>query len=155
MKNTVFILLIAFSGICHATEETERKYNPALGTSPFTGFLGLEVQQGSWAVGFGFPAALSVKHYQYPDQDSIFIAAFWNRFSNNDFDDYEDGVYFKEYERRVYGVGAGYRWLWDRGWNISTGLALGEQEEVYDGPVARMDKDATALILDLTVGYQF
>jgi hypothetical protein len=156
MKKIIVICLSLLSnGLLAEENSSDYMFNGKLGLSPYTGILGLEVQKGKWSLGVGFPASVSLKRYNYENEDSLFYGIYWNNFKNDNYDDFENGMFFDEYERESYGVGAGYIWLWESGWNASTGLSIGEFEEEYTNPYGKLIKDGIRIDLELSVGYKF
>lgn len=156
MKRILFVFLCVFSSVLLAEEKSsDFSFNAKLGVSHFTGGLGLEVQKGKWSLGVGVPGAVSLKRYQYENKDSLYYGVYLNRFNDNSYDDTKDGIYFDKYRFKEYGVGAGYIWLWPSGWNISTGLTLGNFETVYSNSQFKMTKTGIRLAFDLSAGYKF
>lgn len=156
MKRLVVILLSLLSSNSFAEGKgNDYTFNGKLGASPYTGNLGIEVQRGKWSVGVGFPTSVSLKRYKYENEDSLFYGVYWNKFTNKNYDDFEEGIFFDEYERESYGVGAGYIWLWESGWNASTGLSVGDFEEEYTNSYDKLMKDGVRIDLELSVGYKF
>lgn len=130
-------------------------FNGKLGVSPYTGLLGVEIQKGKWSLGLGVPGNLSIKRYMHANEDSVFYGVYWSQYKDNSYDDYEQGAYFDSYERKSYGVGAGYIWLWVSGWNVSTGLSVGEFEKQYSNSNFTLTEDGIRIDLELSVGYKF
>ena len=167
MKSILVVLLLGVSNVSLAEraskEELEKsifdagsyEFTPKLGVSPFVGVLGLEAKYKKIALSIGFPTTVSVKYYQNPDDDSWYVGAFNSSFKNSEFDDYEDGIYFDEYERKFYGVGFGYMWLWQSQWNLSLGLGYGPSERKYKNSRILMVKETEYISLELNVGYRF
>jgi hypothetical protein len=154
-KVMVMCLSLLSSGLLAEESGSEYMFNGKLGVSPYTGFLGLEVQKGKWSLGVGFPASVSVKRYQYENEDSLFYGVYWNNLTDNRYDDYEEGILFDKYERESYGVGVGYMWLWESGWNTSTGLSVGEYKKEYTNANLKYFEEGYNLNLELSVGYKF
>ena len=154
-KIMVMCLSLLSSGLVAEESTSEYMFNGKLGISPYTGLLGLEVQKGKWSLGVGFPVSVSVKRYQYENEDSLFYGVYWNNLTDNSYDDYEDGILFDEYERESYGLGVGYMWLWESGWNTSTGLSVGEYKKEYTNANLKYFEEGYNLNVELSVGYKF
>lgn len=154
-KIMVMCLSLLSSGLLAEESSSEYMFNGKLGASPYTGILGFEVQKGKWSLGVGFPVSVSVKHYQYENEDSLFYGVYWNKFTDNSYDDYKEGILFDEYERESYGVGAGYIWLWKSGWNASTGISISEFEKEYANSNLKYFEEGYSVNFELSVGYKF
>lgn len=156
MKKLLIIFLTFLSVNIFAEEKTsEYIFNGKLGLSPYTGVVGLEVQKNKWSLGFGLPASVSLKRYVNENEDSLFYGVYWNNFSNNNYDDTENGIFFERYERKEFGIGAGYIWIWESGWNTSTGLSVGDFEEEFTNSDVKLIKTGVRINLELSVGYRF
>lgn len=150
----VALCLLAVN-LCAQENGSDFSLNGKLGLSPYTGLLGVEIQKGKWSLGLGVPGNLSVKHYMHENKDSVFYGVYWNQYKDNSYDDYEQGAYFDSYERKSYGVGAGYIWIWESGWNVSTGVSVSEFEKQYANSDFKLTKDGVRIELELSAGYKF
>ena len=131
------------------------EYTPKFGVSPFNGVLGLEVKSQNIAIGIGYPRSLSVKYYTNIDDDSWYFGVFTQQYKDDEFNDFEEGVFFNEYERKHRGVGFGYMWIWPNNWNVNLGLGLGPQDKTYRSNTATLVDDSDYIALELNVGYRF
>lgn len=153
----IFLIGALLLSSCVFAEETNNGYsfNAKLGASRYTGIFGVEVQKGKWSVGFGLPTSVSLKRYNYENEDSLFYGVYWGKNTDDNYNDFEDGILFDTYERESYGVGVGYIWLWESGWNASTGLSLEDFEQKYTNSNGNYLKTGYSIYLDLSVGYKF
>ena len=165
LRITLSIIVLVCGASSYAYGDVEKDsydFNVKFGLSSFTGILGLEVKKGNYSVGIGFPGVVSFKYHLKDEGDTAFLGVFSGRFHNNEFNDYEDGLYFQEYERKVYGIAAGYSWRWESGWNVNTSLGLGKIKELFRNDRFYMTKEGNEYLpgLDsyfygLNVGYEF
>lgn len=161
----LFWLLFLLSGFCLADQESvedksildmsQYEFTPKFGVSPFVGVLGVEARFDHFALGLGIPTSLSLKYYVNADDDSWYIGVFNQRYTDSEFDDFEEGIFFNEYERRFYGIGFGYFWIWPSSWSLSLGLGIGPHEETYKISNQQLVKESDFVSLELNVGYTF
>ncbi|MGK0440909.1 MAG: hypothetical protein ACJA0N_000704 [Pseudohongiellaceae bacterium] len=137
--------------------EHDPHLNIVLGVSPFLGVLGIEYQHGNHAFGLGFPGRLAYRYFIDPYSDSVFLGGYLGRYSIDEYDEREKGILFEEKESSYYGVGAGYRWQWQAGWNVTTSLAIERYENEYSnqGAMSKLKETGTSLLVGLNVGYKF
>ncbi len=150
-----FTLCLLATNLCAQENNSDFSFNGKLGLSPYTGLLGVEIQKGKWSLGLGVPGNVSLKRYMHANDDSVFYGVYWNQYKDNSYDDYEQGAYFDSFERKSYGIGAGYIWLWESGWNVSTGLSVSEFEKEYTNSDFKLTKDGVRIELELSAGYKF
>jgi len=166
----VSILLIFISGYAFSEEsiktsveeltlspDDEPFYNVLFGVSPFDGMLGIEVQKGSHSIGFGFPGQVSYRYYSQPYSNSPFYGLYAGLFK-------EQGDGGKKFEGEVYenaegfnaGAGAGYRWQWSSGWNITACLSIFYMDKEYSSS-GEPEKHDTLVTLfpGVNVGFKF
>ncbi|WGL16027.1 hypothetical protein PVT68_14775 [Microbulbifer bruguierae] len=156
----IFLVAVCINAIAQESHDEDKKnnkieYNVKFGSSPFTGILGLEIQKNKWAIGFGTPLSVSLKRYFREDENSPYLGVYLYDRTQDDFDDYEEGIYFQERQRKSYGIGGGYQWLWKSGWNLSLGGSVGDVKETYSRGSMEMTKREYDLYLDLNVGFKF
>ncbi len=156
MKNFLFFCFLLFSANLFGEENaSEYIFNGKIGASPYTGIVGFEVHKNKWSVGLGYPTSISLKYYSNENTDSVFYGLYSNNFSNNNYNDTENGIFFEEYERKSFGIGAGYIWIWKSGWNASTGLSVGDYEEQFTNSDVKLVKTSVRINLELSLGYRF
>lgn len=157
MKNTLAIALVtAISAQAYAdhnhteqgdlpryTQTPGPYFNMMLGISPDMGILGVEVHKDHHAFGVGFPETLSYKYFSNPHGNSKFYSVYLGAYDIDEFDDYEDGVYYRNFESKYAGVGIGYRWQWQSGWNVTASIAMHYAEDEYSNPGSSVRKEET------------
>lgn len=139
------------------TPDQDPYFNYVFGVSPFLGILGLEYQSGHHSFGVGLPGHFSYRYYFEPFKDTKFVGAYLGRYSIDSYNDYEEGIFFRERESSFFGVGAGKRWQWPTGWNFSLSLAIEYFDDDFSNPSSSSTANKTGISLfpGINGGYKF
>lgn len=132
-------------------------FNPSLGISPFIGFLGFEIQKGNHSIGVGVPATISYRYYFNPNRSSKFWGVYFANFDIEDVDKRVDGVLYEDFSTMYFGLGIGYRWLWENGWNVNASIAIQYYDDEYSNPGSSGKATETGVMPypGVNVGYRF
>jgi len=136
--------------------EDEPFVNVSFGPSPY-GMLGIELQKGKHSVGVGFPERVSYRYYSNPYGDSLFYGLYTGRFKEQDNGGKTfKGVRYKDAEGVDAGVGAGYRWQWPSGWNVTASLSIHYMDKEYSNPGQPKKKETSVILFPgVNVGFKF
>jgi len=167
----IFLLLVFFNGYAFSgdfdvktSEESfasspddELFYNVTFGISPFDGLVGIEFQKRNHSVGLGIPWRVSYRYYADPDGDSPFYGFYLGRFKEQgDGGKTYKGISYKDAEGVDMGIGAGYRWQWPSGWNVTGILSLHYMDKEYSSPGQSKKYETLVLLFPgINVGYKF
>ncbi len=127
---------------------------PHLGFSPYTGLLGIEIQNSHFGLTLGMPASIGFKYYFDEKGDRLFLGAHAMRMEF-DHDERKDGVLYKENKTTVLGAGLGYKWQWEQGWNITLSLSIVHYDEELKNSATSRTEDSIESFPGLTFGYRF
>ena len=134
----------------------EPYFNAVLGLSP-EGLLGFEYQKGKHVFGLGLPGAASYKWFKNPYSDSKFYSIYMGGFSNPENNQVVDDVFYRKYKTSFVGVGIGYRWQWQSGFNVTTSVALHYSKKEFSNPNSSNVKKESSFFPfpSVVVGYKF
>ena len=130
-------------------------FDARFGFSPYLGIIGLEIQKEHYALGLGLPGNLGFTYYDKPQSDSIFYSVGIGQFSDDEYNDTKDGVYYTDFESQFFSAGAGYRWYWPSGWNITASLSIQFSSDEYKNSYQVLEEDVVILFPGLMAGYVF
>ena len=136
---------------------------PRIGLSTFTGLVGIEVQRKQFGFSIGLLAdgeACGLRYYFSPQGPSWYLGPFLmlseEEYSGNFYATSETRETIVETMMDV-GIGAGYRWRWGSGWDLSIGggVAYWAKEEKGDTTGHTADSSGLWFIPELAFGYSF
>lgn len=132
-------------------------YNVSIGISPFDGFLGIEFQKRNHSIGIGLPGRVSYRFYSNPERNSPFYGLYIGRFEEQgDGGKKYKGVEYQNAEGKDGGIGAGYRWQWPSGWNVSAFLSIHYIDKEYSNPgQSKVTETSLLLFPGINVGFKF
>lgn len=137
--------------------EDEPFYNVLIGISPYDGILGIERQKGSHSVGVGFPERVSYRYYRNPYGDSLFYGLYAGRFKElgNNGKTFK-GVRYRDADGMDAGVGAGYRWQWPSGWNVTAIFSIHYMDKEYSNPGQSKENETLVILFPgVAIGFKF
>jgi len=143
------------------SNENDPYFNVTIGISPFTGVLGFEAQKKNHSVSIGLPDRISYRYYSNPYQDTKFWGLYLGGYSLSESDTNKkyslNGVNYSDVERSYIGVGAGYRWQWPSGWNVSASIAIEYFDEKYSDATSTLSDTDSGLFPfpGINVGFKF
>ena len=169
MKLYITILALLLSPLAHAEEsqnEADSKilspaedpyFNLTFGISPFVGVLGFEYQNGHHSVGVGVPEVISYRYYFKPYQNTKFWGVYAGKHDFEESNERVEGVFFRDFEATFIGAGAGYRWQWPSGWNVSASLSMQYYDGEYSNPNSSLKAKETGLLIypGINGGFKF
>jgi len=127
---------------------------PHVGFSPYTGLVGLELQNTNFGLTLGWPASIGLKYYFDEKGDRLFLGTHALHLERDN-DETKDGVLYTENERTLLGAGVGYKWQSEQGWNLTLSLSIVyDREKLKNGSGATTEEDVISLP-GLTFGYRF
>jgi hypothetical protein len=139
--------------------DDELLYNLSFGVSPFECMLGIELLKGAHSIGLGGCGQLSYRYYSNPYGDSQLYGIYAGYSSGYQRDESKkeiDGVLYEERESVYAGVGAGYRWQWLSGWNVTTSLAIHFMNDEFSNPGEPKKREKSEILFPgITAGYKF
>lgn len=116
-------------------------FGPKFGASPYTGFLGLEIQKKKWSLSTGLThmaACFGLKYYFSDLNKAWYLGTFWAKgFKNSDTD-------------MDFGFGSGHRWLYNNGFNWGVGVFI-----VFPKDKEKSSDSPPGISPELYLGYSF
>lgn len=173
MKFLLVSLLLVFASSNAFPEEVDKQskeaetvnsddelfYNVSFGVSAFECMLGVEIQKGRHSIGLGCCGQVSYRYYTNPYSDSLLYglyACHSSGYQQYDTKKEIDGVMYEDKESMSAGFGAGYRWQWLSGWNVTTSLAINYKADEYSNPGQPKKKETSVILFPgITAGYKF
>lgn len=131
--------------------------NLVFGVSSFLGVIGAEYQDVHHAYGIGLPGRISYRYFDEPYADSSFLGLYIGTYTITDADEVYQGVFYRKVKSSYLGAGAGYRWLWASGFNVTTSIALEYFKDEYSNSSSNIKGTDTGFFPfpGINIGYKF
>lgn len=134
-------------------------FGPRIGLSTYIGLAGAECQFGHVGLSAGYIPdgfAAGVKLYGSRYRSSWYLGACYMTRSHED----SGASYSETSDKQLAGVGLGYRWRTDDGWEYAFGIGVGQMVEQYyfsiQGRVTDDETEETIVpIGEVSIGYSF
>ena len=153
----VLTLCLSSYALCAEPPATPQEKNwfvgPRIGASPYTGLIGLEFQFKHISLGVGWLSdgeAYGIRYYFSPQKDSWYLGSYLWRMEKRYYDYYNLYNYDNIKKSRL-GLGGGYRWRWDSGWNVSIGVSFAKNNDNYYSS----NDNKFWFMPELAIGYSF
>ncbi|WP_164503413.1 DUF3575 domain-containing protein [Pleionea sediminis] len=150
-------LLFSTQAFAYSDNDNDIHYNASFGISPFYGIFGFEIKKSHHSLGIGLFDRVAYRYYSKPNSDSKFYGLYIGTFDEptNGGTRYR-GVTYHRAEGNDGGLGAGYRWQWPSGWNVTASISIHYMDKKYIDPDLPVAKESEFFLFPgIHVGYRF